>query len=131
MKVLVDTCVWLKVLRTEKPDSELSKLMKDLIFDNRVVLIGPIFQEILSGIKNKTDFKTIAEMLCVFDHLSITKEICMKAAEYYHICKSHGMNGRHVDFLICATAEHYHCALLTVDADFKLFEKYLPIKILP
>ena len=130
MKVLVDTCVWSKVLRSEKPDPALSKLLKDLISDNRVVMIGPIFQELLSGVKNKKDFKALAEMLADFDRLPITEEVYMKAAEFYNVCKSHGMNGGHVDFLICAAAAHHNCSLLTTDADFKLFEKHLPIKIL-
>ena len=55
----------------------------------------------------------------------------MKAAEYFNLCRMHGVNGGHVDFLICAVAAHYGCALLTVDGDFKMFEKYLPIKLLP
>ena len=130
MKVLIDTCVWSKVLRTEKPSLELSKLVKDLIFDNRVVLIGPIFQEILSGVKNKKDFKALAEMLSGFDQFLITKEIYMKAAENFNICKSKGINGSHIDFLICAVTRHYNCALLTTDSDFKMFEKFLPIKLL-
>ena len=130
MRVLVDTCVWSKVLRAEHPDVELSKLLKDLIADNRVVLTGPILQEILSGIKNKKDFQVLAERLSAFDELVITKEICIKAAEYFNICKMCGVNGGHVDFLICAIISHYNCALLTVDSDFKLFQKHLPIKLL-
>jgi predicted nucleic acid-binding protein len=130
MRVLIDTCVWSKVLRAEKPDPELSRLLRDLIFDNRVVLIGPIFQEILSGVKNKKDFQILEEKLSVFDELFISKEIYIKAAEYFNICKMHGVNGGHIDFLICAIISHYNCALLTVDSDFKLFQKHLPIKLL-
>ncbi len=129
MKVLVDTCVWSKVYRADDPDLELSRLLKDLIFDSRAVIIGPIFQEILSGIRDKKDFKIIAELLSRFDQLNLNNEIYMKAAEYFNLCKGHGVNGKHVDFLICAAANHYHCAILTVDADFKMFEKHLPIKI--
>lgn len=130
MKVLVDTCVWSKVLRSEKPDTDLSKELRDLIFDNRVVLIGPIVQEVLSGIKNKKEFTELREKFLVFDFLSLTEEIYVKAAEYFNICKARGLNGGHIDFLICAAVEHYGCNLLTIDSDFKSFEKYLPIKLL-
>ncbi len=130
MKVLIDTCVWSKVLRVQNPDLDLSKLLKDLIVDNRVVLTGPILQEILSGIKEKKDFQVLEEKFTAFDDLVITKEIYIKAAEYFNICKMHGVNGGHIDFLICAIISHYNCALLTVDSDFKLFQKHLPIKLL-
>ena len=125
MNVLVDTCVWSKVLRTDAPDLELSALLKDLIVDNRTVLIGPIYQEILSGVRNKHDFKVLAEMLSSFDQLMLTMEIYKKAAENYNTCKSKGINGSHVDFLICAVAQHYNCGLFTIDSDFNLFAKHL------
>ena len=130
MRVLIDTSVWSKVLRSENPDGVLSKLLKDLIVDNRVVLTGPILQEILSGIRNKKDFQVIGERLSAFDDLVISKDIYIKAAEYFNVCKMHGVNGGHIDFLICAVISHYNCALLTTDSDFKMFQKHLPIKLL-
>jgi len=130
MKVLVDTSVWSKILRSDNPDPVLSKLLKDLIVDSRVVLTGPILQEILSGIKNKSDFQVLEERLSVFDDLVISKEIYIKAAEYFNLCKMNGVNGGHIDFLICAVIAHYNCVLLTTDSDFKMFQKYLPIKLL-
>ena len=128
MKVLVDTCVWSKVLRCDKPDPVLTKELQDLILDNRVVLTGPILQEILSGIRGRKEFAALAEELSSFDMLPVTEEIYVKAAEYFNICKGHGVNGGHIDFLICAVAVHYECALLTVDNDFEMFAAYLPIK---
>jgi len=130
MRVLVDTCVWSKVLRAQDPDLVLSKILKDLIADNRVVLAGPILQEILSGVRDQKDFKNLEQKLAVFDELVISKEIYVKAAEYFNTCKMFGVNGGHIDFLICAIIAHYNCALLTVDSDFKLFQKHLPIKLL-
>jgi hypothetical protein len=130
MKVLIDTSVWSKVLRADDPDPKLSKLLKDLIVDNRVVLTGPILQEILSGIRDKKDFQILEERLSAFDDLLISKEIYIKAAEYFNICKMHGINGGHIDFLICAIISHYNCVLLTTDRDFKMFQKHLPIKLL-
>jgi len=131
MRVLVDTSVWSKVLRAEKPDPVLTVLLKDLIADNRVVLTGPILQEILSGIRNKKDFQNLADKISSFEDLVISKEIYIKAAEYFNICKMQGINGGHIDFLLCAIMAHYDCMFLTVDSDFKMFQKLLPIKLLP
>ena len=130
MKVLVDTCVWSKVLRSDKPDIRLSKVLEDLIFDDRVLLIGHIYQEILSGVKTKRDFKLLTQAMEPFDQLELKREVYLKAAEFYNVCKSCGINGGHVDFLICAAAVEHHCKILTIDADFKLFKQHLPIKLL-
>ncbi len=129
MKVLVDTCVWSKVLRAQEPDPALSNTLRELILDNRVVLIGPILQEILSGVKGKKEFAELRDKFTSFDSLVITDDVYVRAAEYYNLCKMHGANGGHVDFLICAAVVHYDCALLTIDGDFKMFKKFLPIKL--
>ena len=129
MKVLVDTCVWSKVLRADKPDPSLSNGLRELISSHRVVLIGPILQEILSGVRDKKEFTELKERFASFDNLSITEEVYVRAAEYYNLCKMHGVNGGHIDFLICAVVDHYGCALLTIDNDFEMFKKYLPIKL--
>lgn len=130
MKVLVDTCVWSKVLRTERPDAELSNQLRDLIVDNRVVLIGPILQEVLSGVRNKKEFTDLQEKFSAFECLEITRDIYAKAAEFFNTCKAHGLNGGHIDFLICAALSHYNLNLLTTDSDFKAFARHLPIRIL-
>ncbi len=130
MKVLVDTCVWSRVLRADKPDTVLSDRLRELILGNRVVVIGPILQEILSGVKIRREFISLREHFAAFDTLPITEEIYVKAAEYYNLCKAHGVNGGHVDFLIGAVVVHYGCALLTVDSDFRMFGKYVPLKFL-
>ena len=57
MRVLVDTCVWSKVLRRKTPDQNLAALIEDLIRDGRIVLIGPIRQELLSGVPNPSQFE--------------------------------------------------------------------------
>jgi predicted nucleic acid-binding protein len=52
MKTLVDTSIWSAVLRS-KQDMNLSNQLSDLINDRRVEMIGPIRQEILSGIRSE------------------------------------------------------------------------------
>lgn len=54
MRVLVDTCVWSDALRKVnfKADDPIVKELKELIREGRVQMIGPIRQEILSGIRS-------------------------------------------------------------------------------
>jgi predicted nucleic acid-binding protein len=61
MKVLVDTSIWSLALRrsasiSEKEQALINELI-ELINEVRVALIGPIRQELLSGISNQTQFE--------------------------------------------------------------------------
>ena len=49
MKVLVDTSVWSLALR-RKEQCEIAEKLADLILSSLVVMIGPVRQELLSGI---------------------------------------------------------------------------------
>ncbi len=104
MRVLVDTCVWSQVLRHENPNLELTKKMKDLINDGRVCSIGPIRQELLSGIPDIKQFNQLKELLFSFEDIPLKTEHFLKAAEFTNICRSKGIQGSTIDFLICAVA---------------------------
>ncbi|MFO7766132.1 MAG: hypothetical protein R6V33_06850 [Pelovirga sp.] len=54
MNVLVDTCIWSLALRRKKSEQDaVVNELGELISEGRAQLIGPIRQELLSGIKNK------------------------------------------------------------------------------
>ena len=46
-----------------------------------------------------------------------------KAAECYNICRSAGIQGSHIDFLICAFAERENAPIFTTDKDFFHYAK--------
>jgi predicted nucleic acid-binding protein len=128
MKVLVDTCVWSRVLRYKKADKDLAKKLTNLISDGRVVIIGPIRQELLSGVSKEKQFQELKEHLSSFDSISLKKEHFEKAAEFSNICRKNGIQGATTDFLICAVSFMENLLIFTVDKDFKKYQKYLPIK---
>jgi len=45
------------------PDLNLTKQLKDFIYDGRVVMIGPIRQELFSGISNPPQFNKLKQTL--------------------------------------------------------------------
>ena len=54
MKIIIDTCVWsLALRRNETQDNEYVGELKELINEVRVQLVGPVRQELLSGIRSK------------------------------------------------------------------------------
>ena len=129
MKVLVDTCIWSHVLRHNKTDVELSEKLKELIKDGRVVMIGPIRQELLSGITEPSQFKKLKEKLSSFEDLPLLSEYFVKAAEFCNICRKKGIQGSTTDFLICAVSNMQKLLIYTDDKDFTNYKKHLPIHI--
>ncbi|HDH01415.1 MAG TPA: PIN domain-containing protein [Nitrospirae bacterium] len=129
MKVLVDTCIWSRVLRHKKPDIDLSEKLQDLIRDGRVLMIGPVLQELLSGISDPSQFKQLREKLSCFDDLPLLSDYFVKAAEFSNLCRKKGVQGSTTDFLICAISSLRKLQIYTDDKDFLNYKKHLPIHL--
>ena len=132
MKVLVDTSIWSLAFRKSGGDlsSEEQTMvsnLKTIIMDLRVVIIGPIRQEILSGISDEKQFSKLKEKLQAFDDLPITSEDYTLAAEFYNACRKKGVQGSHIDFLICAVAYRNKLQIFTTDRDFSRYSKYIDL----
>jgi predicted nucleic acid-binding protein len=130
MKVLVDMCIWSQVLRHKSPDAELAGKLRELIRNAQVAIIGPIRQELLSGIPQSKQFEQLKEFLSAFEDIMLRNEHFEKAAEYCNICRRKGIQGSTIDFLICAVAFIENLVIFTVDKDFANYKKYLPLKLL-
>ncbi len=130
MKVLVDTCIWSAVLRHKNPDLELSNKLKDLINDGRVSVIGPIRQELLSGISGTKQFHKLKKILSSFEDTPLKREHFEKAAEFSNTCRNKGIQGSTIDFLICAVAYLEKLVIFSTDSDFENYRKYLPIELM-
>ena len=116
-------------MRRKEP-SEIAKKLTDLILLSLVVMIGPVRQEVLSGISDKNTFVKLREKLAAFDNFAIDTKDYETAAEFYNICRKNDVQGSHTDFLICAVAYNNNFLIYTTDKDFYNFMKHLPIKIL-
>jgi predicted nucleic acid-binding protein len=103
--------------------------LTELIRDVSVQLIGPIRQEILSGIKSEEQFIELKDYFMAFADLPIETADYEKAAEFYNICRKNGIQGSNTDFIICAVAFHNDLEIFTIDNDFKYFQKQIPLKL--
>ncbi|MCL5985299.1 MAG: PIN domain-containing protein [Actinobacteria bacterium] len=134
MKVLVDTSIWSIAFRrpvdnrTKEEEDYLSNL-KILIEELRVVLIGPIRQEILSGISDEKQFSQLRDKLKAFDDLPIISQDYELAAEFYNTCRNKGVQGSHIDFLICTVAHRNKLLIFTTDQDFVHYSKHINIQL--
>jgi len=128
MKVIVDTSIWSLALRRDRQNASAPvQELQHLIQDHRVQMIGPIRQEILSGIRHESQFKKLKKHLESFPDLPILTEDHVNAAKLFNLCRSKGIQGSNTDFLICAVAIRNKFSIFTTDKDFKIFSKYLNI----
>ena len=131
--VLVDTSVWSLAFRKKHPDSNDKKLIEYLTFlirNRYAVMIGPIRQEILSGISDESTFRKLKEALKAFPDFEITTDDYEQAAAYYNICRSNGIQGSHIDYLICSVAHNNDFLVFTLDKDFENYRKYIGIELI-
>lgn len=134
MRVLVDTSIWSLALRRTETDLSRKEahavdLLKELIRDGCAVVIGPIRQEILSGIPDEAQFRKLKAKLRAFEDLGITSDDYELAAEFYNACRKRGVQGSHIDFLICAVAARNQLPVFTLDEDFERYAQPLGISL--
>jgi len=129
--VLVDTNIWSRALdRKALNNKEEVDKLKDLILSSQVVMIGPIRQELLSGIACENSLNKLKANLLAYDDFPISTHEYVTAAQFYNICRKQGVHGSMTDFLICAVAVNNEMYIYTRDKDFDNYAKYLPIKLL-
>ena len=130
MMVLVDTSVWSLALRRRiMASSEHAQELIKLINNMHVQMIGPIRQEILSGIRVESQFVAVRDQLRAFPDLLLTSDDFEYAAELFNIVRAKGIQGSSTDFLICSVSLRHFLPIFTTDNDFNFFAKHIPIKL--
>jgi predicted nucleic acid-binding protein len=130
VKVLVDTSVWSVVLRRRLPlrDDAVTDELKRLIVNYRVVMIGPIRQELLSGIRTQEQYEALRDKLHAFPDLRLHSDDYELAAQLFNQCRSKGVQGSNSDFLICAVAASRGSSVFSTDRDFEAYERILRVR---
>ena len=133
MRVLVDTSIWSLALRRSGAPAEEYRSLIDalhgLIDDVRVAMIGPIRQELLSGIPSQAQFEALKEKLQAFEDLALGHDDYERTAGFYNVCRRSGVQGSQAHLLICAVGAGRGIPVFTSDKDFVLYAKHLPISL--
>jgi predicted nucleic acid-binding protein len=125
MKILVDSCAWSLLLRRKNKaalSSEEQRMVVSLgeaIQDGRVAIIGPIRQEVLSGIKETAQFERLRSAIEAFPDTPITTGHYEEAARFFNLCRSRGVECGAIDLLLCAVASKERWSILTTDCGLK------------
>ena len=128
--ILIDTPIWSLAFRRANSDSTpIVNELTELIKNGQAKIIGPIRQEILSGYSDHKKFKTLKEKLDAFPNIPIEDQDYIIGAEFNNNCRVAGIQGSHIDFLICSVASRLKMPIFTTDKDFERYSECLPIKI--
>ena len=134
MLVLVDTPVWSLALRRALTDLNpheqlLKSALQELVRDGRAQLLGPVRQELLSGLRQEKSFAELRDYLRAFDEPNLGVADYEEAAHIHNQCRSRGIAGSAVDFLICAAASRRCWQIFTTDQDFTRYAKAFPLQL--
>ena len=130
MSVLVDTSVWSASLRRTPANAvpEAAELAL-LVREGRAILVGPVRQELLSGIRTAEQFKKLRGALRAFPEFRLGVRDYEEAAECHNRCRARGVQGSNTDFLLCAVALVRRLSIYSTDRDFERYAAILRVKV--
>jgi predicted nucleic acid-binding protein len=134
MLVLVDTPIWSLALRRRDADlnpreRRSTSALRELIQDGRAQLVGPVRQELLSGVREESSFRKLRDQLRAFEQIPLDVADYEEAARLHNQCRSRGIAGSAIDFLICATALRRTWQIFTTDRDFSRYAGVLGLNL--
>lgn len=134
MMVLVDTPVWSVALRRQAKhlspkQRQVKQELEELIREGRAQFIGPVRQELLSGLRAEAQHERLRAFLRAFPDARLTEEDYEEAAAANNRCRARGVTGSPTDLLICAVAARSGWQIFTTDRDFSRYAKCLPIRL--
>jgi predicted nucleic acid-binding protein len=111
-----------------KTERALVLAFRELIGEGMVALVGPVRQEILTGIRDAIVFDRLQLYLRNFDDEPLTTPDFELAARFAIDCRHAGISGSPIDFLLCAVAVARDWSIFTTDRDFDRYAGVLPIR---
>jgi predicted nucleic acid-binding protein len=130
MNIIIDTSVWSLALRRQRSSGAAEALeLAELVREGRAAMMGPVRQELLSGVQRELQYESLRGYLRAFPDIALEAEDYEEAASFFNRCRAKGIQGSNTDFLICAVAARRRFGILTTDSDFLHFAKLLPIDL--
>lgn len=133
--ILVDTPLWSLALRRTpdnlgSSDRRSIQLLSRMINEGRVELLGPVRQELLSGIREEAQFRRMRDFLRAFPDTTVSANDYEQAAHCSNLCRRAGVASSPVDMLICALAIRHDWEIFSTDGDFANYKPILNIQLI-
>jgi predicted nucleic acid-binding protein len=134
MRVLVDTVVWSLAFRRRgadlsPADEAVRTRLQTLFGEGRASMIGPVRQELLTGIRNERHFAGLRDDLRSVPDEELTIGDFEYAAEISNRCRKSGLAASATDALLCSVAIRREWQLFTLDRDFQRYSTIFPLTI--
>lgn len=132
--ILVDTPVWSLALR-RKPEvlnpaeQRTIRMLQQFVNEGRTELLGPVRQELLSGLREESQFRRLRDYLRAFPDTLVLTQDYEEAARASNQCRKTGIAASPVDMLLCAVAIHHDWEIFTTDGDFIRYQSALEIRL--
>lgn len=131
--ILVDTSILSLALRRKQRDLSDEErrvvfALDELFRAGDAVLIGPIRQELLSGVGEER-YDKLKTRISVLVDLPLNTDIHELAAAYFNTLRGAGIAAGDIDLMICAAAFTYGVKIFTADPDFPAYALHLPIRL--
>jgi predicted nucleic acid-binding protein len=125
--VLVDTSIWSLSLRRRAVDLSHEEMAWT---QGQVQLLGSTRQEVLSGIREESQFLRIRDHLGDFPNVALDEHDHEEAASISNTCRHAGIAGSPVDMLLCSVSLRHGWEIFTSDLDFLQYQRAVPIRLL-
>ena len=112
---LVDTSVWIDFFRGV---ASVKASLHELILKNRVFMCGPIFFELLQGIKSSEEKSLVKDALLSLPYLEITLQVWEGAAYLSRDLRTKGVTLPLTDLLIGQLAKANNLEVISFDPHF-------------
>lgn len=132
--ILIDTSIWSLALRRRRGDLNAAERRhvqewQRLVREGLVTLIGPIRQELLSGVRGDEAWERLRHALRPFPDLPLATADYERAAHFFNRCRARGVAGSSVDLLICSASARHDAPIYTTDADFSRYAAVLGVQL--
>jgi predicted nucleic acid-binding protein len=127
---LIDSSIWIPVLRPGKLGQALAPLVTTLLTAGVAAITEVILMEVLRGAHDAAEYQRLQARLAPLTLLPVTAERWKEAAHLGFILRrQHGITAASTDLLIAAVAMAHGATLVHRDGDFDLIAKHVPLVV--
>ena len=134
MNLVVDTSVWSLILRRPQVEADnpfVVAFRRHLTAEDGLFLLGTILQELLDGLRSRSQFQRLTRSLEPFPLLVPNRTTYIEAARLRTAFRGKGIQASPVDCLIAAVCIEQGFPLLTADRDFLRIARDSELMVLP
>ena len=126
---LLDTSVWIDVLRSGGTNTGLRARVDELLAADEVAITGMVRLELLGGARNDRDWDQLNDHVSALHQLPVEDDTWQEAARMGFQLRRQGVTVPFTDLIIGAVAVNSNSVLLHRDRHFDLMAEHLSLQV--